>query len=474
MADTNYNAQPSSFRDPDGHLFYFNNTLYRQINLSYKDNYDFLFSSSLYNTLIKNGLLIEHYSCEELSNYPDSIIRNEKIYKIIRPEKIPFISYPYEWCFSQLKDAALTTLNIQRIALEHGMTLKDASAYNIQFLKNGKPIFIDTLSFEKYYDGSPWTAYRQFCEHFLAPLSLMRYKDARLGQMLRVYLDGIPLTLTKKLLPFYTYFVPSIFFHVHLHSYFQRYFEKQNRVKPSKYKIKLSLLYALIDNLISTIQKMGWTTAAADTIWSAYYKENNYSPESFNNKKQIVSELLQGLNLKYVWDLGANTGVFSRIAAEKGAYVISFDNDIAAVEINYINNVKNNPTKGGILPLLMDITNPSPSIGWENRERMDIWTRGERPQLVMALALIHHLAISNNLPITKIAEFFNAKCDYLMIEFVPKNDTQVKRLLSTRKDVFPDYTQNTFEEKFQRHFKIIKKINIKNSLRTIYLMKNIH
>ena len=168
--------------------------LYRQINQEYRQDYETLIKSGLYERLIKDHLLISH---EEVIVPP---AEPQKVYKVIQPEIVGFISYPYEWCFSQLKDAALTTLAIQKIALDYGMCLKDASAYNIQF-HEGRPILIDTLSFEIYSEGNPWVAYRQFCQHFLAPLTLMAYRDVRLSQLMRIYIDGIPLDLAGKLFP---------------------------------------------------------------------------------------------------------------------------------------------------------------------------------------------------------------------------------------------------------------------------------
>ncbi|MCK4638399.1 MAG: hypothetical protein KAT33_03170, partial [Bacteroidales bacterium] len=183
-----------SFRDPSGFLFKENGKIYRRINKVYADDYEQLMFSGLYNKLVENHLLIPHIETE-LKSADDDLL-----YKIIQPELVQFISYPYEWSFSQLKDAALTTLNIQKISMEHGMSLKDSTAYNIQFW-NGKPVLIDTLSFEKYKEGEPWVAYKQFCQHFLLPLVLMSYTDIRLNQLFRIYIDGIPLDLGAKLLP---------------------------------------------------------------------------------------------------------------------------------------------------------------------------------------------------------------------------------------------------------------------------------
>ena len=449
---------PSSFRDPSGFLFFRNGLIYRQVNTIYKENYDRLINSGLYEALVDGELLISH---DEV-NIDQA--RSDKIYKIIKPELIPFISYPYEWCFSQLKDAALTTLKIQKKSLDFGMSLKDCSAYNIQFRK-GKPVFIDTLSFEKYRQGPPWVAYRQFCQHFLAPLALMNYKDIRLNQLFRVYIDGVPLDLTSSLLPFRTRFAFSLLSHIDLHAKSQKHFADKTVNKSARKMGRLSL-FGLIDSLESAVKKLAWQPQG--TEWADYYKDTNYSLNALHHKKQLVSEFLDKVNPRIVWDLGANVGMFSRIASDKGIQTISFDIDPAAVERNYLECVRKDETN--ILPLLLDLSNPSPNIGWENEERMSLFERGPA-DTVFALALIHHLAISNNLPLNRIATLLSKICNSLIIEFVPKNDSQVQRLLSTREDIFPDYTQQVFEAEFCKYFTVEGSVRIRDSERTLYLMQ---
>lgn len=446
----------ASFRDPSGFLFYQKGILYRQVNISYKDNYIYLMKSGLYKKLVDNELLIPHEEVKIEGECADNA------YKIIKPALIPFISYPYEWSFTQLKHAALLTLDIQKIALEFGMTLKDSSAYNIQFRK-GKPIFIDTLSFEMKIEGQPWVAYKQFCEHFLGPLALMCFKDVHLSQLLRICLNGIPLDLISSILPVRTYFMFPLLIHLHIHSKSQKMFH--HKVIKESSSIKNSSMIALIDNLYLGLLKLNLESKF--TEWVDYYRQMNYSQNEFNQKKQLVSIFLDMINPKSLWDIGANTGVFSRIASKKGINTISFDNDHACVEKNYLTCVEEQETN--ILPLLMDFTNPSPAIGWQHNERLSLVERGPA-DTVLALAIIHHLAISNNLPLNKIAKFFFKICKSLIIEFVPKSDPQVRKLLSTRKDVFPNYTQESFEETFCRYFFIKKSINILDSGRTLYLM----
>ena len=204
------------------------------------------------------------------------------------------------------------------------------------------------------------------------------------------------------------------------------------------------------------------------TEWGEYYKHLNYSNEAFSSKKHIVTDFLDRTRPKTLWDLGANTGVFSRIASKKGIQTISFDLDPIAVEENYLQCFKEGQLN--ILPLLVDLTNPSPALGWEHRERLSLIERGPA-DMVMALALIHHLAISNNIPLERAALFFTQLCSFLVIEFIPKTDSQVQRLLATREDIFPNYTQENFEKAFSKCFSIQSCRRIPESERTLYLMQ---
>ena len=450
---------PSSFRDPSGNLFMYNDILYRRISYSFKENYDHLMNSGLYNELCSKRMLIAH---EEVSfdgiTIPDT-------YKIIKPEKIDFISYPFEWCFSQLKDAALLTLKIQKISLKFGMSLKDSSAYNIQF-KDNKPIFIDTLSFERYKEAKPWVAYRQFCQHFFAPLALMSLKDMRLNQLLRIYIDGIPIDLASKLLPIMARFNLGVFMHLHLHAKTQKRFEDRT-INRKRLKMNLNSLNALIEHLESSIKRL--QLKSKDAQWYDYYEKSSYSQRAKEHKLKIILNLLDRLDPGIVMDLGANDGFYSRLIAKKAKFVVSIDADGACVEKNYGECKKGNHKN--VLPLLVDLANPSPAIGWDSMERQAFLERF-RADTIFALALIHHLAISNNIPLDKIADFLSNLCSrFLIIEFVPKTDSQVKRLLSSREDIFSYYRKDAFEQAFLRHFVIKDKVDIVESERTIYLME---
>ncbi|MDP3973612.1 MAG: SAM-dependent methyltransferase [Candidatus Daviesbacteria bacterium] len=450
------NFSNGSFRDPSGRVFLENGKIYRTIDYSYKDNYDQLIKSGLYAKLTSLGLLIPHREVKTPNN---------TVYRTIRPEHIPFVSYPYEWCFSQFKDAALTTLRIQKIALENNMSLKDASSFNIQFFR-GKPILIDTLSFEKYQIGLPWIAYRQFCMHFLAPLLLMSQKNLEFNKILSIYIDGVPLNLTSTLLPKKTYLNFSALTHIHLHSRMEKHFGGRKVASGGKSLSKKTLI-ALVENLEKTIQNIKLKNEISH--WSKYYQDNSYSSKAFSHKKKIVDDLLKSLNIKTALDIGSNTGFFSRLYAKRGINTISIDNDHLSVEKNYLTCKKENIDK--CLPLCVDITNPSPSIGWNNEERLSFIDRGPF-DLILALALIHHLAIGYNIPLENIAKMFSKLGRNIIVEFVAKADLMVQRLLANRKDIFPNYTRENFEIEFSKFFQIKKVINISGSIRSMYLFKN--
>ncbi len=450
----------ASFRDPSGFLFRREGVLYRQVNIGYSLDFEHLISSGLYESLIKSNLLIPHTEADTQPIEPD------KAFKVICPEQVRFISYPYEWSFSQLKDAALATLAIQKRALKYGMSLKDASAYNIQF-HGGRSVLIDTLSFEVYKDGEPWVAYRQFCQHFLAPLALMSKTDVRLSQLMRVYIDGIPLDLASRLLPFSTRFDFGLLTHVHLHARAQLQYSNAV-VSPSQSTRTMSkqALLGLIENLQNTVRKLEWKPVG--TEWGDYYNITNYTDSAFAHKKDIISDWVKRVQPRLVWDVGANNGVFTRLAVEQGIPAVAFDIDPAAVEQNYRQMKTTHET--GILPLVQDLTNPSPALGWHARER-DSFLERAPADMVFALAVIHHLAISNNVPLSLLADFFHDMGKWLVIEFVPKSDSQVQKLLASRLDIFDRYTLEDFERSFGGRFTIHDKVNVRESERYLYLME---
>jgi ribosomal protein L11 methylase PrmA len=449
-------AAPASFRDNAGFVYFSDGQPYRHVNRSYRDDFNMLKASGLYRELTELGLMVKH---DEVPFDPDEF---PNAYAILKPERVPMVSYPYEWSFSQLREAALCTLEIQFRALQKGMSLKDASSYNIQFLR-GLPTLIDTLSLERYVEGEPWIAYKQFCQHFLGPLALMANVTPEMSTLLRSNIDGVPLRLTSKLLPFRTKLNVGLMLHIHAHAGSQKRHDKGG-ARIGKVS-KLGLL-GLIDSLRRTIEKMDWRPPG--TEWGDYYENTNYSQTAMDSKKEIVREFLADDGPKTVWDIGANTGTFSRIAAERAEEVVAWDLDPVAVDQHYamvrMSDIRN------ILPLVVDLTNPSPALGWAHVER-DSFLQRSNADMVLALALVHHLAIGNNVPLGEVARFFASLAPRLVIEFVPKSDSQVQRLLMARKDIFSGYNQKSFEQEFGALYVIKGVRQVADTERMIYSME---
>jgi SAM-dependent methyltransferase len=454
-------ADGASFKDPSGFVFQQNGAFYRQVNHAYREEYDLFLRSGLYGELSKRKLLVSHEEVTQKAPLPD------EAYKILKPEQIPFISYPYEWSFGMLKDAAIKTLEIQELALQYGMSLKDASAYNIQYL-DGNPILIDSLSFERYRENQPWVAYGQFCRHFLAPLALMAHVDIHLSALLKTYLDGIPVDIAARLLPKKTRFSLGLAIHIHAHAGTVSRNESRG-IPPKRGSFSKTAMRALIDSLKTTVEKLSWKPA--DTPWADYYDKTNYSGSAFDAKKRLVRRFLDACDTRTVIDLGANDGTFSRIAAESGRFVISCDIDPAGVEKNYL-QVKNGSEKN-VLPLLIDVMNPSSSLGWLNGERRSFFERAARDSTVLALALVHHLAIGGNVPLPQVAKCFERLGKELIVEFVPKEDSQVQKMLSLRKDIFSEYCEEGFTAALKKYFVIEERSSVDSSIRVLFRSKRI-
>ncbi|MDO8516296.1 MAG: SAM-dependent methyltransferase [bacterium] len=439
----------ASFRDPSGFIFREKGIVYRQVNKIFKENYDFLMSSGLYKELVGRGMLIPHEESSDVSG-------TAQAYKIIRPEAIRFISYPYEWCFAGLKDAAMLTLEIQRTAMKFGMSLRDASAYNIQF-HNGRLTLIDTLSFEKYDKRKPWSAYGQFCRHFLAPLALASFRDPRLIQMLRIYIDGIPLDLASKLLPFRTNFKSGILFHIHAHAKSEKRFSGATVAASSTNALDASALFGILKSLEQAIRPLD--VHGAHGVWH----DRGEVPA-----QHLIESLLADIRPKTLWDLSGNGGLYARLAGALGIRTVAFDGDERAVQEMYVGCRKSHDKN--ILPLVLDLANPSPALGWANEERASLRERGPA-DMVLAMDLLHRLAIGNNLPFESIASFFAEICTTLVIEFVPKDDARAARLLQNRPDIFSSYSQENFEKEFGNFFTIKKHLEIPGTRAVVYLME---
>ncbi len=452
---------PGSWRDPGGFIYRRDGVLYRQIGATSIEDWQAFVASGLAERLISTGRLIGH------AEAPLSAAATPDARAVIAPEPIEFISYPYEWTFGELKDAGLLTLDVELEALAAGWTLKDASAYNVQF-RDGKPVMIDSLSFEPHEDGTPWVAYRQFCEHFLAPLALMARRDVRLASLLRADPDGVPLDLAKGLLPWRTRLDFGLLSHLHLHANAQvRHAADDDDGKTARgVRISRAKLIGLIGNLRNTVAGLSWKPHG--TEWSDYADNTSYNDRATQAKERLVETFVRQVPGPRAWDLGANTGRYSRIAAAAGKRVLAFDIDPAAAEQNYrqIRTEK----RGDILPLILDVANPSPGIGWANTERRSLLERAD-PDVILALALVHHIAISRNVPLPMLLDLFAQLAPWAIVEFVPKEDPMVRRLLATRKDVFPDYTLDGFRAAAGGRWDTAAEEAIEDSPRTLFLLR---
>ena len=446
----------SSFRDNDGFVFEHQGRILRQVNRTYEATYAKLKASGFYARLHEQGWLIPHRELSAGSEGFEGLV--------LEPDQLQVITYPFEWSFGQLRDAALLTLQIQKTALAAGFSMKDASAYNIQF-HEGRPVLIDTLSFEPQVEGRSWSGYRQFCQHFLAPLALMAHCDPRLGLLLRNHLDGIPLDLAGKLLPQRTWLSSGLLFHLHLHARAQSRYVNQDR-KIAARPVSLHGLLGIIESLESAVRSLRWTPAG--TEWAAYYEHTNYEQEAGQDKTTAVKTWIERCRPGLVWDLGANDGTYSRLAAGYGAQTVAWDIDPAAVEKCYRYTVRHRVKN--LHPALLDLTNPTPALGWNLGERQSLFER-RRPDLALALALLHHLAIGNNVPLDLCADFFRRVTDTLIIEWVPKSDSKVAALLRNRADIFGDYTQDSFQRAFGRHYRVTERRPLSKSDRVLYLME---
>ena len=453
------NAHSSSFRDPSGYVFVENGDIRRLINSVYFKQYKALTNSGFYKTLFENNLLIPH---EELSNTEQNII--------IKAEKIPFITYPYEWSFNMYKEAALLTLKLQKYSLSKGFSLKDASAFNITF-HNGKAIFIDTLSFDFYTENSPWRAYKQFITHFFGPLVLAHYHGAQQLKLLSNYIDGIPVKMLSSMLPFKTKLNPVLYSNIHLLAKLEdkhnEDYEGETKTATLSKKGQLNIIESLYDYIKNLDLK-------ENSEWGNYYDKTNYTDDAFIKKSDIINTWVTSIQPERLIDVGGNDGTFVRKldSTVKTALVCDIDNN--AVDFNH-KTIKLSKEKF-IVPFVLDVLNPSAAIGLNNTERDSFINRiaAFNPDVTLALAVIHHMSLSGNVPFSESAKFFSSFSKYLIIEFPKRDDSWVQRLLNNKadfKDYFEFYNSIKFESAYALHFEIIEKKLISNSQRILYLLK---
>lgn len=447
-------THPASYRDNSGFVFEHGGKYYRYVHPVYEPHYLQLMNSGLYDELVKTKKLITHREIDDKQDFDFTVGR------ILLPEHIPFISYPYEWSFDMWKDAALLTCRLAIAALQKGMILKDATPFNIQFV-NGRPVFIDTLSFETYEDGKPWIAYHQFCECFLGPLLLMHYCHPDTNRLFTVYPNGIPVKVLVNLLPKRSKWNMATFLHIHLQAKFSGKRDQKPVAEKNFSKQKLELL---LKGLESFVQKL--SPKKIKTTWDDYYTGTILGDDYLNAKTTLVKSFSNFIDFKSVIDLGANDGHFSMLFGND-KQVVATDADSNCINELYL-KVKNKGISN-ILPMVNDLTTPSPAIGWNNTERESITNR-LKADLVLVLALVHHLAIAKNVPLRLIADWLQPMGEHLIIEFVPKEDEKVKLLLQSRKDIFDGYSLENFKSLFAEKYKMVREEKVGNTNRILFLM----
>jgi hypothetical protein len=453
-------SNAGSFRDPSGHVFTRDGRIYRSIFRAGVEDFEAARGAGIHGRLIDAGLLIPHEEVEE-GNAPPGTVH------CLRHPRLPMISYPWEWPFSLLKDAALLHIDIMERLVPEGFWLRDASAFNVQYDGSGLRL-IDTLSIGRRIPESPWVAYRQFCSHFLAPLALAAYGDVRTLSLWRAYIDGYPLDLATKMIPLRRRYMPGLFMHLLLHARFQAAADRKEDIgrsdKAKKPKLSDDGLIALIRSLRRTVSGIRWKRSSA--IWEGYGDIRTYDSGDVNHKAAYVERVVEQVNPGVVWDLGANTGEFSERAASRGAFVVSIDGDPACTEFLY---GKTSGAEGmeNILPLVMDLANPSPGLGWDGRERFSLRDRGPA-DLVLALALIHHLV--SCVPLEMVARWLSGLARHVLVEFVPPGDPMVQKLLRNRGGEHLPYDDAVFRSSFEQVFRFVDSETLENG-RTLSLCR---
>ncbi len=448
----------ASFRDPSGHLFYDGETLKRRVLPIYFEQYIALKESGFYDTLSRKRLLIPH---------TQTASSDQEI--ILTPEVIPFITNPYEWSFEQYKQAALLTLKIQKYSLTKGFSLKDASAYNVTMYE-GAPIFIDTLSFDFYEKDTPWRAYQQFITHFFGPLVLAKYHGSDILKMMQTHIDGIPVKLVASLLPSKTKLSSTLYTNIHLLAKMEGKYKDDYKAEAKVAKLSLKAQNNILDSLYDYIKNLQSNEA---TEWGNYYTKTNYDAAAFQAKKELIKSWVAPLQANRIIDVGGNDGTFAR-ALDSNAHLIVTDIDGQAVAKNFVLAQQNKEKK--MLAFVCDVLQPAPGIGFNNTERHSLVHRLQNyaPDVTMALALIHHITLSGNVPFEKSATFFASFSKHLIIEFPKREDSWVESLLVRKREFinhFDFYNESNFEVSFKKYFTLEKKESIPGTSRVLYFFK---
>jgi len=451
-----------SYRDKAARVVKKGTGYYRYIFQEYSAEYNHLMDSGLYKELTKKGLLIEHQEIEKDTNDP-------KVYKLLQPTQIPFQSYPFEWSYTQWRKAILAYLRINHISLKYGMILKDASPYNF-CLNGGQAVMFDTSSFMFFKENDKWIAYRNFCEEFLSPVALMYYNGADWSKLTMANLRGMPLAFVSKQLPIKSWFNLTTLLNIHIHSKYSSHnlFENESIKKNKGFTLeKIKSLQKMIFNTAS-----GWHNPYRYRgHWTSYYENDIESYEYLKEKEAIIRKWLEKLKPISVLDLGANTGKFSFIATEYAEKVIALESDNGCVDL-----IENQKIKKGIknlYPALMELTHMTSNIGLLHKEIKSIDTRAQS-EMVLALAIVHHLYFSNQLSFEQIIELIKScSLKYVIVEFIPISDNKTQNLLQNKKIDFANYNEESFLKVLQNRFCVKEIAQIQDSKRKLFLLEKI-
>jgi len=455
-------AEPGSFRDRTARVFYHDGHIFRGLSATALKEWQALSASGLYRRFAENGAIVTTRQ-REIGSLPFRL--DEPWAAVLEHERLPFVSYPYEWSFEMLRDAALLQLDLVLAGLDEGIGLKDASAYNVQW-KGATPVFVDIGSFYKRAEGEPWVGYRQFCQMFLYPLLLQAYRDVPFQAWMRGNIDGMDAEVCLNLLSARDYFRGGVLAHVYLQAKAQKAYNSTTRdvrAELNKAGFDTRIIKTNAEGLRKLVASLEWKPK--QSTWSDYLKCGHYEAADAEQKRQFVRDVVATRRWNMTWDIGCNVGVFSRIAAERSASVVAMDADHLAVDKLYralkAEHVPN------ILPLVVNVTDPSPNLGWRNLERKRINERG-RPDLVLALALIHHVVIGGNIPLAEFVQWLRDLGGELVIEFVTRQDPMVATLLRNKDDHYSDYTEESFERELSARFKIARRQPLGSGTRIMY------
>ena len=444
---TTRTPEPASFRDPEARVVYSaDGEVLRELSARGREDWSALENARFFRRALEDGRIV---ATEEIEP------------GVLRHERLPFVSYPYEWPFEMLRDAALLQLALLDDALVEGFVLKDGSPYNVQW-RGSEPVFVDVGSFERLRDGEPWAGYRQFCALFLYPLMLQAYRGVSPQPWLKGSLEGIEPAQARGLLP---RFRRGVLTHVVLHDRLEAKHADRQRDVRSELRaagFKKELIQANVRRLRKLVGRLSPKRGRSE--WAGYREAAPYSDDDAERKERFVRAAGPA---RLAWDLGANDGRFSR--ALDAEYVLAVDGDERVVGDLYA--ALRGAGSKTILPLVVDLADASPARGWRGVERRRLEDRGQ-PDLVLCLALVHHLAIGRNVPFAELVGWLRSLGARLVIEFADRTDPMVTRLLATkREEAHESYGREQFEQALARGFEVERREQLGSGTRTLYLAK---